>query len=171
VSGTVGVRCGLCEHQPEAGQVWRSAARNPDDHTDSSLPLPTLPGAAAPRRVPTGVSFSEEVEGQDTVEAVGPGLRFGFDPASRRMTVAGELDSANADVLAELMATVLERDPGRVIMEISELDFVAAASRTSFLASCITINSAATSLTIVGASAATLRAGQALGLDVRPQGS
>jgi anti-anti-sigma regulatory factor len=117
------------------------------------------------------VSFSEEVKGQDTVEAVGPGLRFGFDSASRRMTVAGELDSANADVLAELMATVLERDPGSVIMEISELDFAALASKTSFLASCIAMNSVATSLTIVGASAATLSACQALGLDVRPQGS
>jgi anti-anti-sigma factor len=117
------------------------------------------------------VSSSEGAEGQDAAEAVAPGLRFGFDPASRRMTVAGELDSANADVLADVMAAVLERDPGSIIIDISELGFVDRASKTSLLASCIAMNSAGTSLSIVGASPATLRACEALGLDARLQGT
>jgi anti-anti-sigma factor len=113
------------------------------------------------------VSSSEYVERQDTAEAVGPRLSFGFDPASRRITVTGELDSPNADVLADVMSAVLERDPGSIVIDISELDFVDTASKTSFLASCITTNSAATSLSIVGAPPDTLRAFQVLGLDAR----
>jgi anti-anti-sigma factor len=118
-----------------------------------------------------GVGSVSTSEGSDSAGAIGPEFRFGFDPASRRMTVAGELDAANADVLADVMATVLERDPGSVIIDISELDFVDAVSKTSFLASCVTMNFAAMSLSIVGASPKTLRACQALGLDARRQGT
>lgn len=113
------------------------------------------------------MSSSEDVEGQGLTEAIGSGLRFGFDPASRRMTVAGDLDAPHADVLADVIAAVLERHPGSVVIDISELEFVEAASKTSFLASCIAINSAVTSLSIVGAAPETLRACQALGLDAR----
>lgn len=116
------------------------------------------------------MSSNEDAEGQDAAEAVGPALRFGFDPASRCMTVAGELGFANADALADVMAAVLGRDPGSIVIDISELDFVDAASKTSFLASCIAISSAATSLSIVGASPTTRGACHALGLDARLHG-
>jgi anti-anti-sigma regulatory factor len=114
------------------------------------------------------VSFSEDVVGQDNADALGPALRFGWDPATRRMTVAGELDSANADVLADVMVAVLERDPGDLTIDISELDFVDTPSKTSFLASCVVLGSAATSSSIIGASETTLRACHVLGLDARP---
>ena len=123
-----------------------------------------------PRVLPRPVSFSEDVEGQDEADVLGPALRFGFDPAERRMTVAGELDSANADVLGDVMVAVLERDPGSLVIDISGLDFVDTASKASFLASCVVISSKATSLCIDGASPTTVRACLALGLDVQPRG-
>jgi anti-anti-sigma factor len=116
------------------------------------------------------MSFSEDVEGLDETESPGPALRFGFDPALRRMTVAGELDTANADVLDDVMLAALERDPGSLVIDVSELDFVDTLSKASFLASCVVINSKATSLRIDGASPTTVQACRALGLDVQPPG-
>jgi anti-anti-sigma factor len=123
-----------------------------------------------PRVLPLPVSSSKDVEGQDEADGLGPTLRFGFDPALRRMTVAGELDTANADVLSDAMVALLERDPGSLVIDVSEVDFVDTASKTSFLAACVVISAKATSLLIDGASPATVRACQALGLDVQPRG-
>ena len=81
------------------------------------------------------------------------GLRFGFDPASRCMSVRGELDLVNSSVLTDVMATLLERDPGAVTVNVHNLEFRDEVSMKLFLACCRSLNGAvaATSLIIVGA--------------------
>lgn len=92
---------------------------------------------------------------------------FGFDSASRCMTVRGELDFANGSVLADVMKALLQAQPGRITIDIEELVFTDAASMTLFLASCTAFQAEATSLQIVGATPTVHSASQAAGLDAR----
>jgi anti-anti-sigma factor len=90
---------------------------------------------------------------------------FGFDSATRRVTVRGELDFANCSVLADVIKTLLQANPGRMTIDIEKLVFTDAASMTLFLASCTALSTEATSLRIVGATPTVHSACQAAGLD------
>jgi anti-anti-sigma factor len=80
------------------------------------------------------------------------------------MTVRGELDFANTAVLADVTTTLLERDPGGLIVDISKLRFADAASMTLFLASCDSLAGQAIPVRIVGATLTVRRACHAAGL-------
>ena len=45
------------------------------------------------------------------------------DDGTVTITVSGELDITNVDTLAAAVAPALEREPGRVIVEVAELNF------------------------------------------------
>jgi anti-anti-sigma factor len=95
----------------------------------------------------------------------GPPLCFGFDPASRRVTVDGELDFANGAALAGAIAGLYDRDPGRVTVDVHDLEFSDAASLTLFLASCKALHLGGMPLRIEGASPTARSACHAAGLD------
>jgi anti-anti-sigma factor len=108
---------------------------------------------------------SEQVATPDSAALEGPPLCFGFDPASRRMKIDGELDFANASVLAGVMATLFRPHLDSVIVDIHDVEFADAATQTLFLASCKTLHEADVALLIDGATPTARQACHAAGLD------
>jgi len=82
------------------------------------------------------------------------------------MTVNGILDFAHGAVLAAAIAAIHGRDPGRVTLDVHDLQFTDAASMTLFLASCKALRGEGVPLLIDGATPAARRACHAAGLDV-----
>jgi anti-anti-sigma factor len=116
---------------------------------------------AAPRGMP-GTNEQPRLAGQD--QATTSPLRFGFDPATGRMTVRGELDFPSSAALADAMAILLEGDPGGAVVDVRDLRFADAASLTLFLASCSELRRAGLPLVISGAAPDARRACEAAGL-------
>lgn len=80
------------------------------------------------------------------------------------MSVTGEIDFVNSAAMADVMATLLERDPGEVVVDVHDLHFADAASLTVFLASCRALRGGGSPVFIAGASADARRACHAAGL-------
>lgn len=95
----------------------------------------------------------------------GPPLRLSFDPKSRCMTLNGELDFDNATGLAAAIEAIHGRDPGRITVDVHDLQFTDAASLTLFLASCKAMHAEGVPILIDGASPSARRACHAAGLD------
>jgi anti-anti-sigma factor len=104
-------------------------------------------------------------ERPDAAAPQSPPLRFGFDPGSRRLTFTGELDFANGTVLSAAIGAIHGRDPGRITVDIHQLQFTDAATLTLFLASCKALLADGVPILIEGASPLARRACHAAGLD------
>jgi anti-anti-sigma regulatory factor len=92
-------------------------------------------------------------------------LSFRFDQAGRRMIVGGELDFGNCGVLANVMATLLDRHPGPIVVDVHELHVAEASGLEAFLASCAALGEQDAPVTIVGASLQARTACHSAGFD------
>mgnify|MGYP001550121842 CR=1 FL=1 len=83
----------------------------------------------------------------------GPALAVQLDRSQLRVTVSGELDLASVPVLEDVLAHLLDAEPGHCTIDICDLSFIDAAGLGCLAAFADRVAAAGSTMSVVGASA------------------